>query len=121
MSRCHQPARRARRIRAGDRVGAVLARDERLLDVFVAASPAFEKLRNGAMRKTMARLVTVEQAARIAGIDAGELVARLNDALDRAPSRPPARRRTDGRGSAQPRTADPRRVDQPAGGSTRRV
>lgn len=68
-------------IRAGDRVANVLARDERLLDVFVAASPAFEKLRNAAMRKTMAKLVTVEQAARIAGIDAGELVDRLNRAL----------------------------------------
>ena len=68
-------------VTAGDRVGAVLARDERLLDVFVAASPVFEKLRNAAMRKTMARLVTVEQAARIAGVDADDLVARLNHAL----------------------------------------
>lgn len=76
-------------VSAGDRVGAVLARDERLLDVFVAASPVFEKLRNAAMRKTMARLVTVEQAARIAGVDAGDLVARLNDALDGA-APPPA-------------------------------
>lgn len=66
---------------AGDRVAAVLARDERLLEVFVAASPTFEKLRNSAMRKTMAKLVTVEQAARIAGIDARDLVARLNAAL----------------------------------------
>lgn len=68
-------------IAAGDRVAAVLARDERLIDVFVAASPVFEKLRNAAMRKTMARLVTVEQAARIAGLDAGDLVARLNHAI----------------------------------------
>lgn len=68
-------------IRAGDRVAKVLAQDERLLDIFVAASPAFEKLRHGALRKTMARLVTVEQAARIAGIDADVLVTRLNQAL----------------------------------------
>lgn len=68
-------------IHAGDRVGAVLARDDSLIEVFVAASPVFEKLRSAAMRKTMARLVTVEQAARIAGIDAGELVERLNRAL----------------------------------------
>jgi uncharacterized protein (DUF2249 family) len=70
-----------RAVDAGDRVGAVLARDERLLDVFVACSPVFEKLRNPAMRKTMARLVTIEQAARIAGVAANELVARLNAAL----------------------------------------
>jgi len=68
-------------IRADDRIAAVLARDERLLDVLVAASPAFEKLRSSAMRKTMARLVTVEQAARIAGIDPAQLIDRLNAAL----------------------------------------
>ncbi len=68
-------------IRPGDRVAAVLAKDERLLEVFVAASPTFEKLRSSAMRKTMAKLVTVEQAARIAGVDAGVLVDRLNAAL----------------------------------------
>lgn len=85
-------------IRAGDRVAAVLAKDERLLDVFVAASPAFEKLRSSAMRKTMAKLVTVEQAARIAGIDAAQLLDRLNAVLvgaqpmpDTSWSPPPAR------------------------------
>jgi len=76
-------------VHARDRVGAVLARDERLIDVFVAASPAFEKLRNRAMRKTMAKLVTIEQAARIAGIEADELVRRLNDALTGTESAPP--------------------------------
>lgn len=68
-------------IRAEDRVAAVLARDERLLEVLVGASPAFERLRNGAMRRTLAKLVTIEQAARIAGVDAHALVARLNAAL----------------------------------------
>jgi len=65
-------------IRAGDRVSAVIARDERLIEVFASLSPAFERLRNPAMRKVMARLVTVEQAARMAGVDPEELVARLN-------------------------------------------
>lgn len=68
-------------IRATDRVASVLARDIGLIDVFVAASPVFEKLRNTTMRRTMARLVTVEQAARIAGVDAGALVDHLNHAL----------------------------------------
>lgn len=71
-------------IRASDRVAAVLALDVGLIEVFVQASPAFEKLRNAAMRKTMARLVTVEQAARIAGVDAALLVEHLNRALDRS-------------------------------------
>lgn len=74
-------------IRAQDRIHVVLQRDEKLLEVLAAASPAFEKLRNGALRRTMARLVTVEQAARIAGLDPAALVDRLNRALD--PSAPP--------------------------------
>jgi uncharacterized protein (DUF2249 family) len=65
-------------IRREDRVSTVLARDESLIDVFVSLSPAFERLRKPALRKVMSRLVTVEQAARIAGVDAGALVARLN-------------------------------------------
>lgn len=86
-------------IRADDRVAKVLSLDSRLLEVFVAASPAFEKLRSAAMRKTMAKLVTVEQAARIAGVDAAVLVDRLNAALlgaepavsEEPAPRPPAR------------------------------
>lgn len=83
-------------IRRDDRVATVLAADERLIDVFVSLSPAFERLRNPAMRKVMSRLVTVEQAARMAGVNADELVARLNGegngaastAAGRAPSSP---------------------------------
>lgn len=65
-------------IRKEDRVSAVLKANASLIDVFTALSPAFERLRNPGMRKVMARLVTVEQAARMAGVDADELVARLN-------------------------------------------
>jgi uncharacterized protein (DUF2249 family) len=65
-------------IRKGDRVSTVLREDESLIEVFVSLSPAFERLRNPAMRRIMSRLVTVEQAARMAGADADELVDRLN-------------------------------------------
>lgn len=65
-------------IRPTDRVADVIAHDERLIKVFASASPAFERLRNPALRRVMARLVTVEQAARMAGVDAADLVARLN-------------------------------------------
>ena len=68
-------------ITPGERVARVLERDERLVEVFVAASPAFTRLRSPAMRRIMARLVSVEQAAKMAGLDAAALVARLNDAL----------------------------------------
>jgi hypothetical protein len=65
----------------GDRVIDVLARAERLVEVFVHHAPHFEKLRNPAVRRVMARLVTVEQAARIAGVSADILVRDLNVAL----------------------------------------
>ena len=68
-------------ISAADRVSDVLARDERLVEVFVRHAPHFAKLRNRAMRRVMARLVTVEQAARTAGIASEQLVNDLNQAL----------------------------------------
>jgi uncharacterized protein (DUF2249 family) len=64
-----------------DRVSDVLARDERLVEVFARQTPHFAKLRNPMMRRVMARLVTVEQAARICGAPAESLVHELNRAL----------------------------------------
>jgi uncharacterized protein (DUF2249 family) len=64
-----------------DRVSEVLARDEALVDVFVRHAAHFEKLRSATMRRVMARLVTVEQAARIAGVPVHALVRDLNAAL----------------------------------------
>ena len=69
-------------IRANDRVAAVLKADERLVEVFATAAPALERLRNPGMRRTMARLVTVAQAARMAGLEPEALVARLNAASE---------------------------------------
>jgi uncharacterized protein (DUF2249 family) len=70
-----------RPVSAADKVSEVLARDESLVDVFVRHAPHFGKLRNRAMRRVMARLVTVEQAARTAGVSADRLIHDLNDAL----------------------------------------
>jgi hypothetical protein len=68
-------------ITANDRVCDVLARDESLVEVFVRQAPHFSKLRNRAVRKVMARLVTVEQAARTANVSPDHLVSELNAAL----------------------------------------
>lgn len=70
-----------RPVAPGDRVSDVLARDEALVEVFVRRSAHFTKLRNRTMRRVMARLVTVEDAARMAGTDADALVGELNAAL----------------------------------------
>lgn len=78
-------------VTAKDRVSEVLSRDEALVDVFVRHAAHFAKLRNRAMRKVMARLVTVEQAAQMAGIGAEQLVRELNEALGfAAPEAPSA-------------------------------
>jgi uncharacterized protein (DUF2249 family) len=77
-------------VTAGERVSDVLARDEALVAVFARHSPTFARLRNRAMRRVMAPLVTVEQAARIAGIPARGLVDDLNAALGVAAAVPPS-------------------------------
>ena len=64
-----------------DRVSDVLARDEGLVEVFVRHSSAFEKLRSRTMRRVMARLVTVEHAARMAGVPVRVLLRDLNEAV----------------------------------------
>ena len=68
-------------VTSGDTVSDVLARDESLVDVLVQYAPHFAKLRNRALRRVMARLVTIEQAARIANVPAERLVRHLNEAL----------------------------------------
>ena len=68
-------------VTAADTVSDVLARSESLVDVFVRHAPHFAKLRNRAMRRIMARLVTVEQAARTANVSPERLVHDLNEAL----------------------------------------
>lgn len=68
-------------VTSGDTVSDVLARDESLVDVLVQYAPHFAKLRNRALRRMMARLVTIEQAARIANVPADRLVRHLNEAL----------------------------------------
>jgi uncharacterized protein (DUF2249 family) len=75
-------------IRGTDRVSTVLARDESLVDVFAELSPAFERLRNPMMRRVMARLVTIDQAARMGGVDAVTLLERLNAHSSSTPPRP---------------------------------
>ena len=65
-------------ILASDKISDVLKRHPDLLDVLVRTSPAFAKLRNPVVRRVQSRLVTVAQAAGIAGLDAPDLTQRLN-------------------------------------------
>jgi uncharacterized protein (DUF2249 family) len=91
-----------RPVAASDRVSEVLSRDTSLVEVFVRAAPQLAKLRNPAMRRVMARLVTIEQVARMAGVSCDTLLNDLNASLGIAPaaspiaSAPPSDERTAG-------------------------
>lgn len=69
------------RILASWKISDVLRAYPQLLDVLIDTTPAFSLLRNPALRRVQSRLVTVEQAARIAGIEPDALVRRLNAAV----------------------------------------
>ena len=84
------------------KISKVLKRYPDLLESFIEMSPAFSRLRNPALRRVQSRLVTVEHAAGIAGIEPTALVRHLNSAigLDNAPAT------TDQTGSAESRDAE---------------
>lgn len=82
-------SRSSRPVLPTDRVAQVLARDASLVEVFVRHSPQFDKLRHAALRRVMARLVTIEQAAQVAEIPVAPLVADLNRALGMEPAEAP--------------------------------
>jgi uncharacterized protein (DUF2249 family) len=48
------------------------------LDVFLGVSPHFSKLKNKILRKTVARRVTLEHAARVGGVNVNNLLMKLN-------------------------------------------
>ena len=59
----------------------MLGQHPQLLEVLINASPAFRHLRNPLARALRTRLVSVAQAARIAGLEPNELVHSLNAAI----------------------------------------
>ena len=68
-------------ILASWKISDVLKTYPELLDVLVDLTPAFRKLRNPVLRRVQTRLVTVQQAAGIAGLDPRQLVRTLNQAV----------------------------------------
>lgn len=72
-------------ILASWKISEVLKRYPELLDELVSLSPAFEKLRNPVMRRVQSRLVTVSQAAGIAGLDPAQVTRQLNQAAGISP------------------------------------
>jgi hypothetical protein len=74
------------------KVGALLEAYPGIEDQMIEWVPAFSKLRNPVLRKTVTKLVTLEQAAKVGGIEVRELVRRLRAATgqDAEPAAAPA-------------------------------
>ena len=62
------------------KVGALLDAYPGIDEVLIAWVPAFEKLRNPILRRTVAKVATLEQAARIGGVSVREMVMKLREA-----------------------------------------
>lgn len=62
------------------RVAELLASWPELEEVLIAQAPAFRRLRNPVLRRTVARVATLEQAAGVAGVSVRALVAALRRA-----------------------------------------
>jgi hypothetical protein len=63
------------------KVGALLEAYPELEEVLIRMAPAFSKLRNPVLRKTVAKVATLEQAARIGGVSVRSLVQQLREAV----------------------------------------
>ncbi len=71
------------------KVGALLEAYPGVEDALIAWVPAFAKLKNPILRKTVAKVATLEQAARVGGVSVRELVCRLREATGQATAQPP--------------------------------
>jgi uncharacterized protein (DUF2249 family) len=72
-------------ILASWKISEVLKRHPELLEELIGLSPAFEKLRNPMLRRVQSRLVTVSQAAGIAGLEPAQVTRALNRAAGITP------------------------------------
>ena len=77
-------------IQSTSKIGDVIRQHPELLDELVAINPAFTALKNPLKRRVQGRLVTVGQAAKIAGLEEGALLRRLNTAIGLGSDEAPA-------------------------------
>jgi hypothetical protein len=66
------------------RVGALLDRYPQLEEVLIRLAPPFKKLKNPLLRKGVATVASLQHAAVVAGMPAGELVNKLRAAVGHA-------------------------------------
>jgi len=61
-------------------VGELLEQYPELEETLIGLSPAFKKLRNPVLRRTIAKLTSLQQAAQVAGVSIGEMIGTLRTA-----------------------------------------
>ena len=101
------------RITPAMKVAALLEAFPALEEVLVAQAPAFERLRNPVLRRTVARVATLEQAAAIGGLSSRDLVTTLRRAAGQPvddPAPEPSLPGPGGDGGPLPAWVDPARV-----------
>jgi hypothetical protein len=59
------------------KVGDILRHYPELEEILISIAPAFSKLRNPVLRRTVAKVTSLRQAARVGGVSVSELVNRL--------------------------------------------
>jgi hypothetical protein len=91
------------------KVGELLDAYPELENRLIAIAPEFARLRNPALRKTVARITSLEQAARVAGVGLGELINELRAAAGSGEAFT-----GEGAAGADPTTARPEWVDRVA-------
>jgi hypothetical protein len=62
------------------KIGALLDAYPELEHVLIEIAPAFKKLRNPVLRRTVAKLTTLRQAAQVGGVPVGEIIRTLRAA-----------------------------------------
>jgi hypothetical protein len=62
------------------KVGALLEAYPELENVLIELAPAFAKLRNPVLRRTVAKVTTLRQAARVGGLSLGDMIRSLRSA-----------------------------------------
>lgn len=67
-------------INAQTKVGEILDKYPQLEDVFIELSPAFAKLKNPILRKTVARVASLRQVAEMGNVNIGDMVSKLRKA-----------------------------------------
>jgi hypothetical protein len=72
------------------KVGALLEHYPEVEETLIGLSPEFRRLKNPILRRTLARIATLRQVARIGEVPLGTLITRLRDAAGMLPGGPGA-------------------------------